>query len=104
MTRQITREAVNALFNRKNFKKSNTEVVYNEIDQTSFMYLFGNLIAILYYETKCLTITTAGWDTNTTRERLNGLPRVYVHKSKGQLYLNDMPWDGNAETLQVYIH
>ena len=104
MSRQITRQAVNAMFNRENFKKSNTEVIYNEIDQVSFMYLFKNLIAILNYNTKELTITTAGWDTNTTRERLNGLPRVYVYRSKGQLYLNGTPWDGNAETLKVYIH
>ena len=41
-----------------------------------------------------LQITTAGWNTVTTRERLNGLPNVSVIQRKGKLYLNGKEWDG----------
>lgn len=41
-----------------------------------------------------LQITTAGWNTATTREHLNGLPNVSVIQRRGQLYLNGKEWDG----------
>lgn len=46
-----------------------------------------------------LWITTADWDTPTTRKRLNLLPGVYVFHRRGQLMLRlnggpVVPWDG----------
>lgn len=46
-----------------------------------------------------LWITLAGWDTATTRERLNALPGVHVHRAKGQTYLNGEPWDGSWKRI-----
>jgi len=40
-------------------------------------------------------ITTAGYDTVTTRSRLNEIPGVHVNKVRGALQLNGKPWNGS---------
>ena len=67
--RKITQEAVEAMFRRQKFKKSNTQIIVD--GDYSAMLLHGNRIAeIDNYE---LWICTKGWKTNTTKERLNGV-------------------------------
>lgn len=41
-----------------------------------------------------LEITNAGWATNTTKERLNGIPGVSISQRKGIWYLNGKEWGG----------
>lgn len=90
--RIVTRKAVAALMNGKTFSSKNTQV------QDGCMYLYGKPIARL--DSDSMIISTCGWNTLTTRERLNGLPNVKVFVKRGQLYLNDFPWDGR----QIAIH
>lgn len=101
MSRQITENAVNALLACRNFKQSNTEVQYSKYNDVAVMYLFDNEIAIYNPTNKVLEITTCGWNTLTTRERLNGLPNVSVIQRKGQLFLNGQAWDGELITIQL---
>ena len=90
--RKITRESVNAFLNREKFNKSNMSVT---LDQgNAYLRLFGNCIAGLA-EDGTLSISTCGWNTPTTKERLNALPNVRVNTKAGQLYLNGVAWDGN---------
>jgi hypothetical protein len=87
----VTQNAV-ATFNRKgNATFSNTQVV-TENGVTS-MFLFGNKIA----EEKegILRITNAGWDSNTTKERLNALNGVNINQKNSVWYLNGKEWNGN---------
>ena len=72
-------------------------IVDNDV---AVMYLFDNEIAFYNPTTKVLQITTAGWNTATTRERLNGLPNVSVTQRKGQLYLNGKEWDGELTVVE----
>ena len=96
MSRQITENAIRAFLLCDNFNQSNTKV---HADCTGVrMYLFGNLIANRVGNR--LQITTAGWNTATTRERLNGLPNVSVTQRKGQLYLNGKEWDGKLTIVE----
>lgn len=89
--RKITREAMNAFYSAKNFSKANTRVE-TDSSKNMFLFLFNNLIAEeLFGE---LFITTAGHSTVTTKERLNGLAGVSIYTKKGQMYLNDKPWNG----------
>ena len=69
MSRKITEQACHALMNGNDFRKDNTVIA------NGCMYLFGNCIASLN-NAKHLTINMQGWNTVTTRERLNGLPNV----------------------------
>ena len=97
--KKITKESIKAFYNREPFKKSNT-VVENEKGETR-LKLFGNVIATLD-EVNELFITTADWNTRTTRERLNGLSGVRLGTRKGQLYLNNIPWDGKLTNIRDY--
>ena len=97
--RKITKESIKAFYNRKPFKKSNMFVENKE--GKTYLKLFGNIIAILN-EVNDLFITTAGWNSVTTRERLNGLSGVRLGTKKGQLYLNNIPWDGKLTNIKNY--
>ena len=97
--RKITKESIKAFYNREPFKKSNM-IVENKEGKT-YLKLFGNIIAILD-EINELFITTADWNTRTTRERLNALPGVRLGTSKGQLYLNNIPWNGKLVNIKDY--
>jgi len=70
---------------------------YHEAESWSELRLHGNPIA--YLSKDGLQISTCGWNTVTTRERLNGLPGVHVIQRKGQLYLNGEAWSGALITI-----
>ena len=86
--RNITELATRAFFNGDNFKLSNTEV---HADCTGvYLYLFNNLIAKRVGER--VSITLAGYNTLTTRERLNGILSKYnkrITTKKGIVYMQD---------------
>lgn len=97
MSRQITENAINAFLLGKNFKQSNTEVKADCMGV--YMYLFNNLIA--HRVGNRLQITTAGWKSNTTKERLNGLPNVSIAQKNYQWFLNGEPWNGEPVTINL---
>tara|TARA_Y100001947_G_scaffold80916_1_gene68595 strand:+ start:603 stop:920 length:318 start_codon:yes stop_codon:yes gene_type:complete len=82
MSRIITQQAVEAFMAGHNFNKSNTEVqAWN--DGLVTMRLHGNTIATKT-RSGSIMLSAAGWETSTTKERLNGIldalnmPRVYT--------------------------
>lgn len=95
--RDITKKAVAAFNAGKSFSLGNTLVAVDSTEVT--LNLHGNLIARKFIMTGETEITTAGWNTPTTKERLNGLPGVSVYTKAKQLYLNDKPWDGSWKTI-----
>ena len=111
--RKITQQAVAAFMKGQPFSKANTEVytvagvrktVFANLETLSVtvtvLRLHGNDIARRWTQGHTLIeVTTAGWNTVTTRERLNGIPGVSVHQSKHVLHLNDEPWDGEWMTV-----
>ena len=90
--RQITREVVSAFLSLTPFAKSNSAVRVE--GEYAFLGLHGNTIAEID-EGGDLYITNAGWQSNTTKERLNGLPGVSIYQKKGVWYLNAVEWDGS---------
>ena len=102
--RKITKEAIKAFNEGKRFSKSNTTVTIGNKGGMSegqrCLYLFGNLIAVKQGDN--FEITTAGWNTPTTCERLNEFPNVHCGISKGELYLNNHPWDGEWIEIKNY--
>ena len=90
--RQITKEAVDAFLNGYYYKKSNMEVTCGE------MYLHGNKIAWLDLNGQ-LWISHCGYRTNTTKERLNGLPGVEIRQRNYQWYLNGEEWNSCPKCL-----
>jgi hypothetical protein len=55
--------------------------------------LHGNTIATID-ELGVLSVSNAGWASNTTKERLNGLPNVRIHQKNWNWYLNGNQWNG----------
>ena len=90
--RKITRDAVQAFYAGTNYRNTNTEV------KNGVYMLHGNIIAVRY-DNGDIEISLAGWNTNTTRERLNGLEGVEVRTKQGQAYLNGEPWDGTRTKI-----
>lgn len=91
--RKVTEQVCSAFLARKRCCVGNTAT-----DGTG-LWLHGNLIAEWLNDGQELWITTAGWNTVTTRDRLNGLP-CRVHQRKGLLYLNGEPWDGKLKRIK----
>ena len=89
--RKITSEAVDKFLSREPFKKSNMQV--DECYGQFRLKLHGNTIAVLD-EFNMLSISNAGWSSNTTKERLNGLPHVRIQQKKRVWYLNGVEWNG----------
>lgn len=88
--KKITRDAITAFDNNYTYSNGNTKV--RIVDNQTRLYLHDNMIACK--KNGRLFITTCGWDTLTTKERLNGLSGVSVYTKKHQLYLNNKIWDG----------
>ena len=86
--RKITQESINAFNNDKSFKKANMEVTVD--DNETALYLHGNKIAKKIKDE--LFISNAGWYSNTTKERLNGLDNVWINQVNYQWFLNGEPW------------
>ena len=95
--RKITQESINAFLNRDNFKKANMHVWsgYECSPQlVTKLFLHNNLIAEMnHYGT--IKISNAGWFSNTTKERLNGLPNVNINQKNFIWYLNGKEWNGD---------
>lgn len=99
--RQITEQAVNAMKSKGKFKQGNTEVIYSKSQDSSYMALHGNTIAILKHFNNTLSISTCGYKTNTTKERLNGFDQININQSKGVWYLNGKEWNGELIDVKL---
>ena len=71
--KKITLEMCHAMEQGKEMKKANTQVEYGST--AMYAYLHGNLIATV--TTERLYLRSGGWQSNTTKERLNGLLTWY---------------------------
>ena len=84
--RKITREIAFA------FEHGITLKIDNSRTDGRSLWLFDNKIA--EKRADGLWVTNAGWDSNTTKERLNGLRGVRIQQVRGQWYLNGRAWNG----------
>lgn len=96
MSRKITQESVSAFLSGRKFKKGNMSVE-NELGYTK-LKLHGNTIATID-ALGVLSISNAGWQSNTTKERLNGLPNVHINQKNWSWYLNGNVWDGGWKRI-----
>jgi hypothetical protein len=79
--------------NARPFKKDNMTI--EVLPNVTIMKLYGNRIAYRYNDPeRTLSISTTGWFTSTTKERLNAIPGVRIHQKNWQWYLNGEQWDG----------
>jgi hypothetical protein len=84
--RKVTQETVNAFIQGMPKKVGNTRTNGKQL------FLHGNLIS--EHRADGLYVSNAGWNSRTTKERLNALPNVSIQQKKNQWYLNGESWDG----------
>ena len=71
--RKLEKQMNSALLRKTNWAGSNTTVSYNGSTNCSSVYLHGHQIATLDYHTNALKLSSCGYQTVTTKSRLNAL-------------------------------
>ena len=98
MSRKITQESVSAFLAGRKFNKGNMSV---EVDlEYTKLKLHGNTIATID-ALGVMSISNADWASNTTKERLNGLPNVRINQKNWNWYLNGVEWDGEWKRIGI---
>jgi hypothetical protein len=72
----------------------------NPLYGTYRLKLHNNTIAIID-ELGVLSVSNAGWASNTTKERLNGIPGVSVNQKNWNWYLNGNEWSGEWTRIGI---
>lgn len=103
--RKIEQQAVNAMRQGVPFKSGNTQVTVKILDGEAVanLYLFGHLIAKLDRWNDYLRLTDCGYQTVTTKSRLNAIlsafkPACRIQQDKGIWWLQQgghrILWEG----------
>lgn len=95
--RKIESDMLQAIINKRDWSSDNTSVHVNQEDNYILIRLHGNLIARIDHES--VTLADSGWQSPTTKSRLNvlaqhfGLPTLSQHK--GRWYIGNELWIGS---------
>ena len=102
--RKIERAMNFAISNKGNWSSSNTTVSYNESTDCSSIYLHGHQIATYDHNNQAVKLSSCGWQTVTTKSRLNAILdevkygcRVFQKQFDWYLSTNNQTvdfWDG----------
>ena len=92
--RLIEQQMNSAVRNKQNFSKSNTMVRYDADENLSSVYLHGHRIADYCHTKGKAWISSCGWETVTTKSRLNAFLHevaygVSVFQKNWQWFLHD---------------
>ena len=71
--RKLERQMNSALLRKANWAGSNTTVQYNEFTNCSSILLHGHQIATLDHNTQAIKLSSCGYETVTTKSRLNAI-------------------------------
>ena len=88
--RKIEQDMCRAVVNRKDMRKANTQVLYSPSRDVSCVYLHGNLIAVVNKDT--VQVFDGGWQSNTTKSRLNALINGLTDAYTNGVYQHDFTW------------
>ena len=86
--RKIEQQMNAAIKADKNWSSGNTQVVTN--DGVSTVYLHGNKIAMV--DDTSLTIFDGGWQSNTTKSRLNAIINEFCNAFTDGVFQKDFVW------------
>ena len=71
--RKIERQMNFAISNKGNWSSSNTQVSFNDSTNCSNIFLHGHNIATVEQATNAVKVSSCGWQTVTTKSRLNAI-------------------------------
>ena len=84
--RKIESQMCSAIQSNKNWNNANTEVTFDSETNTSSVYLHGNLIATV--TDNDMTIYDGGYQSVTTKSRLNALCNAFCVAGEGVFQRN----------------
>ena len=87
--RKIEKQMCLAVQQSKNWSSANTTVHFNEEENVSVVRLHGNKIAEIGEDS--MTIYDGGWQSNTTKSRLNALCDEFCIAGEG-VFQKDFKW------------
>ena len=97
--RKIEREMIQCIIDEKSMSKANTRVEY-EKDYRCTFYLHGHRIAVYYPKDSNLHLNNCGYETNTTKSRLNALIEFVCGGTSG-IYQHKFNWYLNIRGKSV---
>ncbi len=91
--RKIESQMNRAIVNKNDWSNSNTVVEYNSNTDCSTVYLHNNRIATVDHNTNALKLSSCGWQSVTTKSRLNAILQevigcASVYQKKFEWFLN----------------
>ena len=100
--RKIERQMCDAIANGKDWKSGNTQVI--TINDVTWVYLHDNHIATVYDDS--VEVYDGGWQSNTTKSRLNAICDTFCVDGEG-IFQKNFEWFihkfvGQAGTSKVY--
>jgi len=100
--RLIEKQMNFAISNKANWGKSNTQVVYNESTNCSQVYLHGHQIASVDHNTQAVKLNSCGYETVTTKSRLNAILDEVKYGAK--VFQKNFVWfvKYNSQTLMFW--
>ena len=96
--RKIESQMCAAVQSNRNWSSGNTTVHFNEETGESLIRLHGNLIAIV--DEDSMKIFDGGWQSNTTKSRLNALCDAFCIAGEG-IFQSDFVWYVRKFTGQI---
>ena len=88
--RKIEEQMNQAITNNETWKSGNTSVHYSAEYNSSTVYLHDNLIAIV--DENDVEIFDGGWQTSTTKSRLNALINEFCDAVTDGIFQKDYLW------------
>ena len=100
--RKLEKQMNFAISNKGNWAGSNTSVSYNESTNCSSVYLHGHQIATFNHDTLALKLSSCGYETNTTKSRLNAILEEVKYGCR--VFQKNFVWfvSYNKETLMFW--
>ena len=100
--RKLERQMNFALSNKGNWAGSNTQVTYNDSTNCSSVFLHGHRIATFDHNLKALKISSCGYETVTTKSRLNAILQEVKYGAK--VFAKNFDWfvSYNGETASFW--
>jgi len=86
--RKIEQQMIQAIKDNKAWRSGNTEVTLGS-DGVSYVFLHGNLIAEV--DDTSITVYDGGWQSNTTKSRLNAICNAFCIVGEG-IFQHKFEW------------
>jgi hypothetical protein len=88
--RLIEQQMCSAVINKNDWRKDNTEVLYSPSRDVCCVYLHKNLIATI--DNNSVEVYDGGWQSNTTKSRLNAIINGLCNGYKCGVYQRKFEW------------